>query len=520
MDQRVGWKLALGALVAMLLSVLVAGCGTETVINEARPREAGAAGDVALAEQAGPDQGAEALQASATPNFGPIIVPTTDPNAATAAPSPVPPTSTAAATATQTVTPGPSPTHTLTPTPSITPSATPTPLETATPTPTPTETLTPTPEPTATLPGTPLPALRIEEMGIQIDSDISMDDYDVALWHAQNLGMRWVKLQFAWDILEPQPNQFSDVMYRYRLFVQKAHDNGFKVLVSIAKAPDWARPTTEEDGPPSDPSALASMIARMLGEIRTDYLGRSYIAAIEIWNEPNLRREWNGGTLSGADYMRYFSAAYNVIRAAEDGPNITVVTAGLAPTGVDDGVNAVSDRRYLRQMYEAGLTSSQYQNVAIGVHPYGAWNPPDARCCINSGMGYDDHPTFFFLDNLEDYHAIMLQYGDTQRQLWATEFGWATYDNLYTSEGQPAVAPESQPFFNYITEEQMANYIMRAFEMGQSMPHVGVMFLWNLNFAYPLYVDQSDPRSGYAIWGTMPDPERFAYTLLSRSPRQ
>ncbi len=506
--------------VLVTLSLIASACGrgdstsNDETSGEDQSRQAA---DVLVVAQGqtGGVQGVNApLQASPTPgSFGPIVNPTAWPT--TAAPTVEATLAlTATATATLTVTPGPSPTPTLTSTATVTPA------ETATPTPSPTETLTPTPAATATLPGTPLPALRIEQMGIQIDSDISMDDYEVALWHAQNLGMRWVKLQFAWDILEPTPNEFSDVMYRYRLFVQKAHDNGFKVLVSIAAAPDWARSTTEENGPPSDPSALASMITRMLGEIRTDYLGQSYIAAIEVWNEPNLMREWHGGTLNGADYMRYFSAAYNVIRAAEDGPNITVVTAGLAPTGVDDGVNAVDDRRYLQQMYQAGLTSDAYQNIAIGVHPYGAWNPPDARCCINSGQGYDDHPTFFFLDTLEDYHNIMLDYGDTTHQLWPTEFGWATYDNLYKSDGSPAVAPESQPFFNYLTEEQQANYIMRGFELGQSLPYVGVMMLWNLNFAYPTYVDASDPRAGYSVWGTMPDPERFAYTLLSRSPRQ
>ena len=332
--------------VLVTLSLIASACGrgdstsNDETSGEDQSRQAA---DVLVVAQGqtGGVQGVNApLQASPTPgSFGPIVNPTAWPT--TAAPTVEATLAlTATATATLTVTPGPSPTPTLTSTATVTPA------ETATPTPSPTETLTPTPAATATLPGTPLPALRIEQMGIQIDSDISMDDYEVALWHAQNLGMRWVKLQFAWDILEPTPNEFSDVMYRYRLFVQKAHDNGFKVLVSIAAAPDWARSTTEENGPPSDPSALASMITRMLGEIRTDYLGQSYIAAIEVWNEPNLMREWHGGTLNGADYMRYFSAAYNVIRAAEDGPNITVVTAGLAPTGVDDGVNAVDDRRY------------------------------------------------------------------------------------------------------------------------------------------------------------------------------
>ncbi|MBN1678952.1 MAG: cellulase family glycosylhydrolase, partial [Anaerolineae bacterium] len=343
-------------------------------------------------------------------------------------------------------------------------------------------------------------------------------DFDAALQHAKQLGVQWVKLQFAWNLLEPAPGEFGDAVYRFRLFVQRADREGFKVMVSLAKAPGWARSSQEEDGPSADPQALASLISRLLGEIRVDLWGFSYIDAIEVWNEPNLRREWNGNPLTGADYMRYFDAAYNAIRTAEGGANIVVVTAGLAPTGINDGVNATDDRVYLRQMYQAGLSNPGYQNIAIGVHPYSAWNPPDARCCTNSGQGYDDHPTFFFMDNLEDYHNIMLEFGDTTRQMWATEFGWATYDGLYRSDGQPAVAPDSVPYFNYINQEQQANYIVRAFEIGRDTPYIGVMVLWNLNFASDYYVDNQDPRAGYSLLGTGPNPLRFAYTVLQHVP--
>ncbi|MBN1202867.1 MAG: cellulase family glycosylhydrolase, partial [Anaerolineae bacterium] len=339
-----------------------------------------------------------------------------------------------------------SPDNAAAPSPTTPPENTPKP--TRRPTRTPTEApakLTPTPSPTSTLAGTPLPTLDADRMGIQINTDLSDDDFYLSLMFAQELGIKWVKFQFAWDLLEEQPGVLTQTLYRYRLFVQRADRDGFKVMVSIAKAPGWSRNTLDENGPPRDPQILANFLSTMLGEVRVDLFGQSYIDAIEIWNEPNLRREWNGGTLTGQDYMRYFDAAYNAIRAAEGGSSITIITAGLAPTGVNDGVSATDDRVYLNQMYQAGLGSTKYQNIAIGVHPYGSWNAPDARCCTNSGQGYDVHPTFFFLDNIEDYRAIMEQNGDTTRQLWATEFGWGTYEGLVLEDGSPAPAPDGHP---------------------------------------------------------------------------
>lgn len=379
--------------------------------------------------------------------------------------------------------------------------------------------------PTATpsISPTPLPMLRADLMGIQINPHMTVDDLETMLWLAERLGVRWVKFQFAWDIMEPEPGVFSEVMYSYRVFVQRAKQKEFKVLASIAKAPDWARATTEEDGPPVNPDDLASFITRIMNEIRVDLYGNSYFDAIEIWNEPNLRREWNGATLGGAEYMRLFDAGYRGVRAGEGGHSVTVVTAGLAPTGLSDGVTAIDDREFLRQMYAAGLTNPAYQNVAIGVHPYGAANPPDARWCGQDDCGepgYNDHPTWFFLNTIEDYRAIMEQNGDGGRQLWATEFGWGTYEGFTTTEGDPALPPVDPPYLNWINQQTQAHYIIRAFEIAQSLPYMGPMILWNLNYSNQDLIDAQDARAAYALLRGGADPLRPAFLLIEQSPKQ
>ena len=152
-----------------------------------------------------------------------------------------------AAPASETAPPATATTAPTTPPPTAT--DTPQPTDTATPTvatsPTPTLTLTPTVE------GTPLPTYNAELMGIQINANMSAEDFATMLWLTQRLGVRWVKFQMAWEDMEPERGQFSDVFYRYRVFVQDANAAGFHVLRGIAKAPAWARATAERRSPPA-----------------------------------------------------------------------------------------------------------------------------------------------------------------------------------------------------------------------------------------------------------------------------
>jgi hypothetical protein len=105
-----------------------------------------------------------------------------------------------------------------------------------------------------------------------------------------------------------------------------------------------------------------------------------------------------------------------------------VVSGGLTSTGINDGVWAIDDRLYLRQMYDAGLRT--YCD-AVGIHPYGFANPPEVYYTggdYDPGRGYDDHPSFFFRNTMEDYYQIMQANDDGVKRLWATEFGWGTVD--------------------------------------------------------------------------------------------
>lgn len=378
----------------------------------------------------------------------------------------------------------------------------------------------PTAVPTAGPSPTPGPGLIRDLIGVQIHPNVNNSDYETLLNHIRSLGMTWIKFQFNWSLLESAPGQYTEHFYMLRLYVQRAHQQGLRVLVSVAKAPGWARRSSadsilREDAPPDDPQALANFVGGMLNQIGTDVYGNPYISAIELWNEPNLQREWYGHPLTGGEYMRYFAPAYTAVRAFS--PAITVITAAPAPTG--DSSESTNDRTWLQQLYNAGL--ARYgADVAVGVHPYGWANAPEARCCANPSRGWDDQPQFFFLDTIEDYRRIMVANGHADAQMWGTEFGWATFDGLNTSQGQRPPDPAGQPFYGFIGEWQQADYLLRALNLAQQRAYLGPMIVWNLNFAtIPGQVDRSDPQTGYGLLDANGQP-RAAYNTLKYAPKR
>ncbi len=321
------------------------------------------------------------------------------------------------------------------------------------------------------------------QMGIQLHYNYDVDTWEYRLQQIQPLRLGWVKAQAAWKWLQPErAGQFERNFRLFQLNVQKADKYGFRVMLSLVKAPDWARHANRgEDGPPDDLSQLAGFLRLLLEQLGP------YIDAIEIWNEPNLRREWTGRQpISGANYMALFRMAYDSIRAYS--PAITVITAGLAPTGNHSGVS-VDDREFLRQMYQAGLAG--YSDVKIGVHPYSWGNPPDTLCCdAVPGQGWDDKPQFFFRQTLDDYADIIRAFGD-DKQMWVTEFGWATWEDY------PSEAPD--PWMAYNSAQDQMNYAMRAFQIGQSRADIGPMILWNLSYAVERTVRDRSELAAYSI---------------------
>ncbi|MBN1564389.1 MAG: LysM peptidoglycan-binding domain-containing protein [Anaerolineae bacterium] len=340
-----------------------------------------------------------------------------------------------------------------------------------------------TPQPTAVpattqVPGTTPVATSVidnqaSNVGFAYGVQVHLPNQDMAsvITKADALDVTWIKQQIEWALYEPTVGNINwtpiDEM------VSAADAAGVNILFSVNSAPSWARDSDQEKGPPSEYNNYANFV----GQLAQRYKGK--VDAYEIWNEQNLRREWNTPNgISAASYVELLRVAYTAIKLSD--PAAVVVTGGLAPTGYNDGVNAIDDRVYLRQMYEAGVAE---WSDAIGAHPNGWANPPDSTCCRNNRPavpGWDDHPSFFFKQTLADYREIMKQYGDTGTYIWPTEFGWGSNDGLNVEPGVDF--PADYEFVSYTSLDEQAAYIVRAFQLGPTLGYVGPMFLWNLNF--------------------------------------
>src|SRR5690606_13578093 len=99
----------------------------------------------------------------------------------------------------------------------------------------------------------------------------------------------------------------------------------------LGQSPDWASnaettgDTESFDAPPTNLDDWADYCAT----IAERYAGR--IAAYQIWNEPNLRREWGDQAPDAAAYVALLAACSEAIRAVDS--EVILISAGLSPTG-------------------------------------------------------------------------------------------------------------------------------------------------------------------------------------------
>ncbi len=334
------------------------------------------------------------------------------------------------------------------------------------PTPIPPTDVPPTLEPTA-VPVVPQPDGGAVGYGFDYGIEVFMVDQDVnAITQTiQSLRAGWVKQVIYWRDFEPVEGQID--FATLDSIVDTVHNAGLNQMLTITAAPAWARTSPNENGPSDDFNKYALFVSALASR----YAGK--VQAYQIWNEPNLRREWNSTTqnIGAASYIQLLAAAYSAIKAAD--PNAYVISAGLSPTGFNDGVNAVNDRQFLSDLYAVGLANV---SDAIGAHPLGWANPPDSLCC-EAPVGVTTHyqdPSFFFRNTLSDYRDIMVGAADGSTPIWVTKFGWGTSEDT-------AAPNENQVFISYTTLGEQAIYVPRAFELGAELGYVGPMFLSNLN---------------------------------------
>ena len=325
----------------------------------------------------------------------------------------------------------------------------------------------------------PSPA-RAAEVGVVPDitwgQPRSVVDREVEL--LEEAGVDWVRANVNWRYITPSRGVIDQgLLAEYDYAINKAREAGLKVLMMIGgnDVPYWASgdPDKYADSsgshwdkryPPGNMADYADLVSFTVG-----HFSPMGVSDYEIWNEPNLDVFWSPRPDAGryADMLR---AAYPAAKAAN--PNANVIMGGLAK----------NDFTYLEQVYAAG--GGDYFD-AVAVHPYSydeepstTWHGRDDWGPLKKGD--PDRISWNCFPGIKEVRASMVANGDSDKQIWATEFGWSV-----TSETDG------------VSSAEQARYLTEAFEYVEDLPWVEAMF-WYSARDNPFYgsADTWESRTG------------------------
>jgi hypothetical protein len=309
----------------------------------------------------------------------------------------------------------------------------------------------------------------------------------------QRMVFSHVKQTFAWEDIQPEAGGAFLTGRGYEVLDELERRN-LHLIVRLSEAPPWSHPSVAGekgvdyiDAPPDD----LGLMAAYCGAVASSFAGR--VAGYQVWNEPNLAREWGNRPPDPAGYVGLLRACGEAIRAAD--PGAVIISAGLAPTGTHDAT-AMPDDLFLQGMYDAGF--QRYIDV-VGLHAPGYSEPE--RDPADAPGGH----RFFSFRRVEDMRRIMIANGDAARQVALLELGWTT----------DRINPDYAWFA--VDEQVQADYLVRAYAWaaGNWSPWVGLMSM--IYIADPDWTEQQEQ-----YWWAITTPggyTRPAYIALANAPK-
>lgn len=307
-------------------------------------------------------------------------------------------------------------------------------------------------------------------------------------------GFRWVRQSFAWEDIQPMPDEF--VWARADRVVVQVNARGLSLLVRLGMDSEttdfWA------GHPPEANARFVEFVAALARRYNCTPDAVGCVQAWQVWNEPNLAREWGGNRPDPAAYVALLGDIYTAIKAAN--PNALVISAGMAPTGTDNEI-AMPDTRFYEEMYRAMGGSSDGYFDLLGVHAAGFAAPPEtdpAEAADNPAYGGQ---RFFAFRHVEDIRAIMEANGDSAKRIAILEFGW-TSDPVnpdYTWHGGGAG----------IDEFVKADYLRRAYAYAAEhwQPWIGLMSV--LTMPNLDWLEDGDPFDEEQYWWAILEPSQI-----------
>lgn len=295
-------------------------------------------------------------------------------------------------------------------------------------------------DPTFAPPAKTPPIVGVNYHGIW--PDVTEAERAVMLDDFAEAGIRWVRLDISWAMLQPNgPDSYdiADGVARLDRRIDEIAAHGMRTLLLLYWAPSWSTGTTAKNGVPRDPKDYANAASW----VAKRYRGK--VGAIELWNEPDLSRFL--ANTSVQTYTDLIKAAYPKIKAVN--PDITVVAG--APTYVKTG--------WYAQMYAAG---GAHMFDALGIHPYPGMADAPPTACDKAYL--DKYPC-----NIASLVDLMRARGDGGKGIWVTEYGWSAHDNTAYSDPIPA-------WKRGVTLQQQADYLLQMQSYLTRWPQVQASF--------------------------------------------
>ena len=143
----------------------------------------------------------------------------------------------------------------------------------------------------------------------------------------KDAGFTWQKSLFQWRLIEGAGKGQYDWAESDRV-VAASNNAGVKIIARIDFEPMWARSDRAHNGPPDNPSDYGDFVYALVSRYKTGS-PQGRVHAIEIWNEPNLAREWGNKPPNPREYVALLKAGYEAAKRAD--PNVTVLSARPYP---------------------------------------------------------------------------------------------------------------------------------------------------------------------------------------------
>jgi uncharacterized protein YraI len=277
---------------------------------------------------------------------------------------------------------------------------------------------------------------------------------DQAVNYMRIAGMSWAKFQVRYN----QGDNPAGVAG----LIADTHAKGFRILLGVVGFPNQINNGGYFE-------SYASFVAGLTG------LGAD---AIEIWNEPNLDREWPAGQINPAQYTQLLAQAFNAIKGVNR--NTLVISGAPAPTGAEAAFpgRVMNDNNYIAGMVAAGALN--YMDC-LGAHYNEGIVPPNWTSGDPRG---DNYYTRYYAGMVDTYNSII----GGRRPICFTELGYLT----------PEGFPPLPGFFDWarnVTVAQQAQWLDQVMSMARSSGRVRIVIIWNINFREY----GADPMGGFAI---------------------